>query len=207
MYSQKHSRENFKRLGNYGNNTFNYVVGSYEPNECDVQYDLVRVQNSPFNPWAPVKQEVWTNYYNQEDPWAAERQKEQSMRQQRVSGGPYVPTSRGVLPQGGQPNPNVPVQNQQQFMNRMMGNQLGQPRDVQFNQDGEVAVNDPRRKVFFDVPGTCPSCVEGNSDCMDTTTFACFAPACSTMKPCIRDANYYVNRPPQVNSVVIAPII
>jgi len=145
-----YSPNGHRRLNNFGNSTFNYVVGSYNPNECDVQYDLVRVQNSTFNPWTPIKEEVWTSYYNKEDPWGAERQKEMRMNNEiRVNNDPSVYHNlRGVvgnnnnLRNGMNSNNQRVVVNQvpqtngtpqlrpdqiKLFQNRLMSQQISQP--------------------------------------------------------------------------------
>lgn len=226
MYSEKRSRDNYRRLNSFGDTTYNYVVGSYSPNSCDTQYELVRVQSANYSPWKPLQEEVWTSYYNREDPFEAERQKEMAFRNGMNQNSQNVNSanlgSRMVLPQGGQPNPQVPQGMQQEFMNRMMAQQLQQvPSQVQINQQGQFAGAQPPNsrvpfrewndKRFIQLDNSCPSCVNDNKDCSDNECSLgdysyMLQPACSAIKPCMKSrdhANALGRRP---SFVITAPI-
>ena len=189
MYSQKNG---YARLNNYGGKLFNNVVGSLSPDHCDMQYELVRVQSSPFNPWYPIKEEVWSSYYNQEDPWNAERTKEQALKQLSSQ----MPPPKFVIPQYS----NQQIDNTL-FQNRLLAQQLGQPTQKSLQQF--VPVNNQ----FVELNNSCSSCVDKNKDCNDDCDYSfCYAPACSTMKPCVRDNASLAGRK-QLCTVVTAPII
>lgn len=188
MYSQKNG---YARLNNYGGKLFNNVVGSVSPDQCDMQYELVRVQSSPFNPWYPIREEVWSSYYNQEDPWSAEREKELALKQLSSQ----MPPPKFVMPQ--QYTQQIDETN---FKNRLLSQQLGQP-NVQ-NLKNFVPTNQ-----FVELNNSCSSCVDKNKDCKDDCEYSfCYAPACSTMKPCVRDNASLAGRK-QICTVVTAPII
>lgn len=182
MYSEKNG---YARLNNYGGKLFNTVVGSLTPDQCDMQYELVRVQSSPFNPWYPIKEEVWTSYYNQEDPWNAEREKENMLKQRLAS---QMPPPKFVLPQ--QHNKQF---DSTLFQNRLMSQQLGQ--------------QPPNNKQFIELNNSCSSCVNKNGDCKDENEYSfCYAPACSTMKQCVRDNSNMLGRK-HLCTVVASPSI
>lgn len=103
------SKDNFRRLNNFDGLHYTSSVGSYDPKGCDTQFELVRIPTSAFNPWYPIKEEVRTSYYDQLDPWEAERKNEMNLRSPPVMTGGQVVPPRYVIPQG-QISRNAPPQ-------------------------------------------------------------------------------------------------
>lgn len=205
---QKQFPNGYKRLNNYGSTTINNVVGKYDPNKCEMQYELVRVQSSPYNPWYPIQEEMLVSAYEKEDPWAAERAKENALNMPPPK---YVyPQQQSqqqhlILQQQSNKQPVVTPSQQNLFVNRLNGQQLGNGHVVlpSINQTPFRENVDNR---FVNLRDSCPSCVQNNEDCCDKSidVQSCFAPACSSMRDC-RDYSNRAGKPQWC--VVTAPII
>lgn len=219
MYKQKNRNNNFRRIDNFDGLTYNNGVPTYDPSDCDcdVQFELVRVQTSPFNPWYPiVQEEVRTSYYDKEDPWKTEQLREQmigninpNFKQQSAPQSVLYQTNNNqvTFPQQQQINqmygkfmpPTPPSQQQQNMYQFRPANNGVQQLPNGVGAGGKMILNMPNNSCGFN----------GKSDTQDSDCegkyATCFSPACSSTREC-RDYNgRSLNKP--YWSVIVSPTI
>ena len=166
----------YKNIYNYTTCCGTSTVASYDPgSQCqDIQYELVRQPQECFNPWAPVQaQEILIAAYPREDPWAAEQQNFNS----RSSCGAIAGYEQFAQQRRGPPS----LQHKYTMDGPATAKWVPKTSDLGGGCASGTCGSGPVAATKSG-GGGCGSEYPCGESC-DTYEY-CFAPACSTVRPC-----------------------
>lgn len=207
-------QDNYRRLNNFDGLCCTSAVASYDPSGCDVQFELVRIPSSSFNPWAPIEVEYRESYYDKLDPWKAEQAREQNLRGV-LSPAQRQQPNRYILPQQSSPNRNpssdafyMPPKQagmavDQRWQTSAWGMSPNAATTSGAHAEGRYTVKNNTALAGPQGSGSCSNCstCDRNNCSCDKYEYM-FSPACGVT----RHGRDYLQRQRPTWDVVVAPI-